>query len=195
MNNTTPQNESTTTNNIASETSPQNISEKLEWSYSGKAMRSQFIFYLIFSLLLVGGGGYVHFAGLIRDDLLMYLWIGVSVIVGLIWLCFYVTYFYRVWTIKYKLEGNCLYCYKGFFTQQRDTFELMYISDLQLVRTLFDIVFNGGVGKLIIFSSTDQTDDKFVINGIENPHHIFETIDKARVKLREQRAFIAGGFN
>ncbi|MDR0390672.1 MAG: hypothetical protein LBH59_02105 [Planctomycetaceae bacterium] len=195
MNNTTTQNESNTTNNTTTETSPKDVAEVLEWSYSGKAMRAQFIFYMIFSLLLLGGSGYVHFAGLIRDDLLTYFWIAIAGIVSLLWLCFYVTYFYRVWTIKYKLEGNCLYCYKGFFTQQRDTFELMYISDLQLVRTLFDIVLNGGVGKLIIFSSTDQTDSKFVITGIENPNHIFEVIDKTRVKLREKRAMITGGFN
>jgi hypothetical protein len=193
MNNTTTQNESNTTNNTTPETSPKDVAEVIEWSYSGKAMRAQFIFYMIFSLLLLGGGGYVHFAGFIRDDLLTYFWIAIASIVSLLWLFFYVTYFYRTWTIKYKLEGNCLYCYKGFFTQKRDTFELMYISDLQLVRTLFDIVLNGGVGKLIIFSSTDQTDSKFVITGIENPHHIFEAIDKTRVKLREKRAMITGG--
>jgi hypothetical protein len=68
----------------------------------------------------------------------------------------------------------------------------MYINDLQLVRTLFDILFNGGVGKLIIFSSSDQTDGKLIILGVENPHYILEAIDKARAKIREQRAFISG---
>ncbi|MDR2641768.1 MAG: hypothetical protein LBC74_03125 [Planctomycetaceae bacterium] len=196
MNNTNSPNESSAlNNNTLPDNTTQNIAGKREWSYSGKAMRAQFILYLIVSLLAIGGVGYSHVAGLIYDNLLMYVWLGIVVLLTLLWLHFYVTYFYRVWTIKYKLEGNCLYCYKGFFTQKCDTLELMYICDLQLVRTLFDIILNGGVGKLIIFSSIDKTDSKLVISGIDNPHHILELIEKTRTKLREQRAIISGNNN
>ncbi|MDR2345918.1 MAG: PH domain-containing protein [Planctomycetaceae bacterium] len=164
----------------------------LEWSYSGKAMRAQFIFHLLISLLIIGGTSYAQFsANWIKDDMVMYFWIGIAIFLAIIWVKFYFTYFYRVLTIKYKLEENRLYSYKGFFTQQRDTLELMYINDIQLVRTLFDIMFNGGVGKLIIFSSIDQTDAKLVIVGVENPYKVVEIIDKTRTKLREQRAIIA----
>ncbi|MDR1479339.1 MAG: hypothetical protein LBJ00_10400 [Planctomycetaceae bacterium] len=181
--------------NTTTETTPPNNSNVLEWSYSGKAMRLRFFLYLILSLLAIGGVGYAYFAKLISDNILVYSWFGVAILVVLLWVNFYVTYFYRVWTIKYKLENNCLYSYKGLFVQKRDALELMYISDLQLVRTLFDIIFNGGVGKLIIFSSADKTDSKLVITGVANPHHVLEVLNKNRTKLREQRGFISGDSN
>ncbi|MDR1484384.1 MAG: hypothetical protein LBT09_06135 [Planctomycetaceae bacterium] len=192
MSNTNLQNESSAGNNVTPETPLHNSGNKLTWSYSGKAMRARFILYLLLSLLAIGGIGYAQFAQSIPDYLLTYFWIGAAVFVGLLWLNFYVTYFYRVWTIKYELEGHCLYSYTGLFTQKRDTLELMYINDLQLVRTLFDIIFNGGVGKLIIFSATDKTDGKLVITGVENPHYILDKIDKTRLILREKRGFISG---
>jgi hypothetical protein len=167
-------------------------SNNLEWSYSGKAMRGQFILYLLISLVGIGGVGYLQFAGLTGDEQLVYFWIGVAILVALIWIQYYAVYFYRVLTIKYKLEDNRLYTYKGLFTQTRDTLELMYVCDIQLVRTLFDIVFNGGVGKVIIFSTMDKTDNKLVITGVDNPYHVVEIIDKTRAKLREQRDFISG---
>jgi hypothetical protein len=192
MSQTNSTNESLPQSNTAPETAPKNNANILEWSYSGKAMRSRFILYLILSLLAIGGVSYLQFAKLISDNVIVYSWISAAVFVALIWVNFYVTYFYRVWTIKYKLEGSCLYSYKGLFVQQRDSLELMYVNDLQLVRTLFDIIFNGGVGKLIIFSSVDKTDNKLVITGVENPHHVLEVLDKTRIKMREQRGFISG---
>ncbi|MDR2171726.1 MAG: PH domain-containing protein [Planctomycetaceae bacterium] len=172
---------------------PNNI--KIEWNYSGKAMRAQFILYSLLSLVVIGGIIGAMFLGWIKDEIFMYSFIGAAVFITLIWVQYFITYFYRVLTIKYRLEDNRLHCYKGLFVQQRDTLELMYVNDLQLVRTLFDIIFNGGVGKLIIFSATDKTDNKLVITGVENPHYILDTIDKIRSKLREQRAFISGGDN
>jgi hypothetical protein len=69
----------------------------------------------------------------------------------------------------------------------------MYISDIQLKRTIIDVIFNGGVGKITIFSTTDKTDKKLVIIGVDNPFRVVEIIDKTRAKLREQRAFISSG--
>lgn len=183
-------------NQINSQNETQSIDDnvnKLEWSYSGKAMRSQFLFNLFISIIGIGGVSYLQFANLMPDDTLVYLWFGVAILVFLIWIQYYITYFYRVWTIKYKLEENLLHCYKGLFVQTRDTLELMYISDIQLKRTIIDVIFNGGVGKITIFSTTDKTDKKLVIIGVDNPFRVVEIIDKTRAKLREQRAFISSG--
>jgi hypothetical protein len=70
--------------------------------------------------------------------------------------------------------------------------ELVYIEDVQLIQTLFDRLLNGGVGQLLIFSSSDKTHSRLMITGIENPQLIFEKVDTARAEVRAKRAIISG---
>lgn len=172
------------------DTTPNNT-ESHEWAYSGKAMRAQCILYWVITFLVLAGTCYLTMIGKqIPDSGFRITWIGVVIVLIALWIQFYSAYFYRTWTIRYKLTEHRLDSYQGLFTKTRDTTELLYIDDLRLVITLWDRVFNGGVGKIIIFSSADKTDHKLELKGIENPQDLFDRIDSARARVRAKRGFI-----
>jgi len=172
-----------------------NVSPELniEWAYSGKAMRAQAILYVLLSLVLVGGGLYATFATNWFGVHYLSAWCGIVICLVLLWGYHYAVYFYRVCTIRYKLTGTHLYAHLGFFTRISDTTELIHIDDVRLVQTLFDRLFNGGVGRLVIFCSADKTDSKLTLIGIDKPKEIFEHINSARTALRAKRAILTGG--
>jgi len=171
------------------ENSPATEKEDIQWAYSGKAMRAQCILYWIITILFFGGGIYLTAIG---SNAYLWAWSGIAVITACLWLHFFAAYFYRTWTIRYKLTNHRLYSYEGFFTKTSDSMELVYIEDIQLVQTLFDRIFNGGIGRLVIFSSADKTHNKLILMGIENPQFIFEKVDTTRAEVRAKRAIISG---
>jgi hypothetical protein len=71
--------------------------------------------------------------------------------------------------------------------------ELIHINDVRLVQTLFDHIFNGGVGKLVIYCPNDKTDVDLVLMGIDKPQEIFEKLDSLRTALRAKRSIIPSG--
>jgi hypothetical protein len=71
--------------------------------------------------------------------------------------------------------------------------ELIHINDVRLVQTLFDRIFNGGVGKLVIFCKQDNTDSELLLTGIDKPGEIFEKIDSLRTALRTKRSILPSG--
>ena len=161
----------------------------IEWSYSGKALRAQALLFVILSLLLVGGGCYAAIA----NSSSMPMWYGIIGCLVLLWGYHYAVYFYRTWTIRYRLTERHLYSHKGLFTQTHDTMELIHINDVRLTQTLFDRIFNGGVGSLILFCAADKTDSELVLAGIEKPKEIFEKIDSLRTTLRAKRSILTSG--
>lgn len=162
----------------------------LEWSYSGKAFRAQFFLYLVITVLLFAGAAYLtFFAG--WNQHFLPIWISAVVLTAILWVQFFTVYFYRIWTIRYKLTDQRLYTYKGFFTKKSDSMELIFIEDMQLIQTLWDRLLNGGVGRIIIHSSADKTDSELILKGIENPNEIFVRIDEVRTELRKKRAIMA----
>ena len=164
----------------------------IEWSYSGKALRAQALLFILLSILLVGGGGYLTYLGWFHSFHRI-AWYVITGILILLWGYHYGVYFYRVNTIRYQLTERHLYAYRGLFTRTSDSMELVHISDVRLVRTLFDRIFNGGVGRLVIYSAVDKTDSELVVKGIDNPKEIFEKIDAFRTALRTSRSILTSG--
>jgi uncharacterized membrane protein YdbT with pleckstrin-like domain len=164
----------------------------IEWSYSGKALRAQAILFGLLSLFLVGGGVYATVADWFGTSYLL-AWYCIAGGIVLLWGYHYAVYFYRTYTIRYRLTERHLYAYQGLFTQVSDTTELIHIDDVQLVQTLFDRLVNGGVGKLVIFCAADKTDSKLTLLGIDKPREIFEQINSARTSLRAKRSILTGG--
>ena len=164
----------------------------IEWSYSGKALRAQALLFLLLSLLLVGGSVYASFVNWYGKAYLM-AWCCITGCLILLWGYHYAIYFYRTYTIRYKLTERHLYAHRGLFTQVSDTTELLHIDDVQLVQTLFDRLLNGGVGSLVIFCAADKTDKKLVLTGIDKPAEIFEKINSTRTALRAKRSILTGG--
>lgn len=165
----------------------------IEWAYSGKALRAQAILFALISLILVGGGLFATFTTNWFGEYYLSAWIGIAICLILIWGYHYGIYFYRTYTIRYSLNERHLCSYKGLFTRVRDTQELVHIDDVQLTQTLFDRIFNGGVGTLVIFSASDRTGSKLIMNGIDKPQEIFDYINTARTALRAQRSILTGG--
>ena len=165
----------------------------IEWSYSGKAMRAQALLCGLLSLILVGIGVYATF--FISSSRLpsMGAWCIILGCLVLLWGYYYMLYFYRVYTIRYRLTDRHLYCYRGLFTRTSDSMELIHINDVRLVQTLFDRIFNGGVGKLVIYCPQDKTDGELVVMGIDKPKEIFEKIDSLRTALRTKRSILPSG--
>ncbi|MDR2757159.1 MAG: PH domain-containing protein [Planctomycetaceae bacterium] len=181
----------TVENSVSATPNEKTEKEEIQWSYSGKTMRAQCFLYWIITFLLFGGGLYLtFFTGL--NFVYLWIWIGIVGLAIILWFQFFTIYLYRTWTLHYKLTNHRLYVYQGFFTKTSDSMELVYIEDVQLVQTLWDRLLNGGVGRLVIFSSADKTHSQLVISGIENPQSIFEKIDTARANVRAKRAIISG---
>ena len=176
-----------------SDTAQSGDSLNVEWSYSGKALRAQACLFVLLSLVLVGGGLYATFFSDLFQYSYFWAWVGIAVGLVLLWGYHFGVYFYRTYTIRYLLNERHLCSYRGLFTRVRDTQELVHIDDVRLVITLFDRVFNGGVGKLVIFSATDRTGEKLILTGIDNPKEIFEHINTARTTLRAKRSILPGG--
>jgi uncharacterized membrane protein YdbT with pleckstrin-like domain len=182
---------------MTEQASPNNDSSQpaemdMEWSYSGKAMRAQAILFWILTLAVTAGGLYATFTNLLGSFYFI-VWCGIAAGLVLLWGYFYTIYFYRVWTIRYKLTDQRLYAYRGLLTRTSDSMELVYIEDVQLIQTLFDRLFNGGVGRLTIFCPSDRTDNKFILTGIDKPMEVFEKIDSARAAVRAKRSILTGG--
>jgi Predicted membrane protein len=174
------------------DTAAKNGKEKsgdLEWAYSGKAMRTQCVFYWIITILLFAVGIYLTMFGPCKDHFLIVM-VSAVVLVALLWVQFFTVYFYRIWTIRYKLTDQRLYTYQGFFTKTSDSMELIFIEDIQMIQTLWDRMFNGGVGRIVIHSSADKTDSILTLKGIDNPAYIFDRIDEIRTELRKKRAIM-----
>ena len=165
----------------------------IEWSYSGKALRAQALMYALLSLIMVGGGLYVTFFTNWFSTFYLPAWCGITGCLVLLWGYHYAVYFYRVYTIRYQLSERHLYADRGLFTRVRDATELIHIDDVQLIQTLFDRIFNGGVGRLVIFCAADKTDGKQTLFGIDKPKEIFEHINSARTALRAKRSILTGG--
>jgi uncharacterized membrane protein YdbT with pleckstrin-like domain len=165
----------------------------LEWSYSGKAMRAQALLYVLLSLILIGIGIYATFFMESTRLPALTAWSIIAGLLILLWGYYYTTYFYRVYTIRYRLTEKHLYCYYGFFTRTSDSMELIHIKDVRLVQTLFDRLFNGGVGKIVVYCPQDKTDSELIIAGIEKPREIFEKLDSLRTALRTKRSILPSG--
>jgi len=163
----------------------------VEWSYSGKTMRAQMYLFCLISLLIIVGGAYAAFSGWLGAAYL-WVWYSIAGVLVLLWGYFYALYFYRTWTIRYRLTEQRLYAHRGLLTRTSDSMELVYIDDVRFVQTLIDRFINGGVGSLTIFCSADKTDKKLVIKGIDKPREIFEKIDSARTTLRAKRSILTG---
>jgi len=71
--------------------------------------------------------------------------------------------------------------------------ELINIEDISVKMTLWDRIFNGGVGTIELYSKTDRTSQGGIalLEGIEDPKANYDIIRKTRDKVRTSRALIS----
>jgi uncharacterized membrane protein YdbT with pleckstrin-like domain len=174
----------------SSPASEQKTSSVYEWHYSGKALRGRCILMWLITILLAVIGFVLTFKAALGDAALRITWAVLVLAIVASWLHYFCTYWYRTQTILYRLTENRLEKIEGIFTRQTDPMELLYITDIRLELKLIDRIINGGVGRMIVFSSNDKTDGEMLIPAIENPHEVYEKLDTARCRVRSKRGFV-----
>lgn len=156
--------------------------------YSGKKMRSWMLMVILITVLFVVLGIFIH------AKLGFYTWLLILLIPILAWLHFLAAYFYRTWTIKYRLTSHRFYNESGLFKKTIDTLEIIDIEDMQMEQSLWDRLINGGVGTVVIHCN-DKTHPIIRLEGLENPQQAFESIDEIRRQRRSTGARIIRSVN
>lgn len=163
---------------------------ELKWTgcrYSRKAFRFRYFCLLLLTLLCLAGAivigpkwGFVARFGL---------WLALPAFLW-VWLLFIA--WYRHLTIQYILEEDRLICKKGLLQQTTDTILVAQINDVQMKRMLWDQVFNGGVG-VIVMHTTDTTDPVLYLRGVDKPQDAFDAIDYLRKEYVRKRGIKSFG--
>ena len=113
---------------------------------------------------------------------------------AIFWIYSLIVYFYMTMTIHYQLESDRLITRKGLFTVRSDTLFVLQIKDLSMTQTLWDRIFNGGIGTICLYTS-DITDGTLLLKGVDRPKEAYEAIDQARKYYIRRRGIMAFGEN
>lgn len=157
-----------------------------EGGYSSKALRDRMIGLFLLTGAFVALGIWLRQKEWMPEGWAGIIWGALMAIPLVCWVWFGCIYVYRVWTIKYRLTTYRFFHEEGIFRRVKDVIEVIDIDDIKLERTLWDRIFNGGVGTVTI-SSTDSTHPDLELRGLEDPERVFASIDEVRRKQRTER--------
>ncbi|MFQ5591739.1 MAG: PH domain-containing protein [Phycisphaerae bacterium] len=93
----------------------------------------------------------------------------------------------RLFQRRYRLTNQRLFIERGILNQTVDQTELIRVDDVRLFKTPLNRLF--GLGSIVI-SSTDASDSKVTIEGIQQPEQIAEAIRSNMWTLRRRSLFI-----
>lgn len=105
-------------------------------------------------------------------------------IVLLIWAFVIVSYLYQRISLDYELTNQRLIHHHGILTRVTNRIEVIDIDDIKFTQNLLERML--GVGTIQILS-TDVSDPKLIIRGIDNVKHVFAIMDDARRDERRKR--------
>ena len=146
--------------------------------YSMKAYRFKAICLFLVSLAILAGAVYACrvYGGVFCHKAVFW---GAAVTVLALWTALLAKMLYRHYTISYKLDREHLLLTHGFFRQTTDTVLIAQIDDIVKIQTLADRLFNGGVGTIEIYAN-DRSDSHIFLEGVDQPHKAFESLDLLR---------------
>lgn len=153
--------------------------------YSGKAFRVHFVL-LVLLTCLAYYLGMKYGSGLYKELGPLCFWLTVQALPILLWLRYCVMYLYYTKTISYELRTDCLITKKGFIRRTQDTLALLRINDVKMEQTLWDTLFYGGIGTVVIYS-TDPSDPELRLSCLEEPKKAFETLTYRYTDLIKRR--------
>ena len=110
--------------------------------------------------------------------------IAVWAIVLVLWLCLACYYLYMRISLDYELTNQRLVHHYGILTRVTNRIEVIDIDDIKFTQNILERML--GVGTIQILS-TDVSDPKLVIRGIDNVKHVFAIMDDARRDERRKR--------
>jgi membrane protein YdbS with pleckstrin-like domain len=166
------------------------VPEEDLWSggYSWHAMSGSFVFATIVTMSAVVAGTYfppLGFPIAIGLVVLMYAYLGVELL-------------FRRLAVRYRLTSQRLIIERGVLARTNDRVLVVEIDDLSVKQGAFERMFN--VGSIVLNTKDRNTLDGtspnsavragegiLTMNGIENPSHVADLIDKARHAERARR--------
>jgi uncharacterized membrane protein YdbT with pleckstrin-like domain len=110
--------------------------------------------------------------------------IAAGVIVLLIWLYVIGYFLYQRISLAYELTNQRLVHYYGILTRVTNRIEVIDIDDIKVTQSILERIL--GVGTIQILS-TDVSDPKLVIRGIDEVKRVFALMDDARRDERRKR--------
>jgi membrane protein YdbS with pleckstrin-like domain len=111
-------------------------------------------------------------------------WIFTFVVVGALWILLLAWLARKRLGIHYKLTNQMFYHQRGILTRTTDRVEVIDIDDITYTQGLFERL--AKVGRIEILSS-DRTNPKFCVEGVENVEEVAKTMDRARRAERIRR--------
>ena len=147
--------------------------------YSWKAMIGYWVLALLATIAGVAigvvAGGYGYGPGV---------WLVVGVILAALWGGLILYYLYERISIEYELTNQRLIHRHGILSQVTNRIEVIDIDDIKFRQNLVDRFF--GVGTIQILS-TDVSDPKLTLRGIDEVKRVFAMMDDARRDERRRR--------
>ena len=138
---------------------------------------------MIFYWLLAGVVTIVAIvAGIVANNAVVWI-IGIAVAFSL-WLAFALYLLYQRLSVEYQLTTQRLFHRKGILARVTNRVEVIDIDDVQFSQNLVERFL--GVGTIRILS-TDISDPKLVMLGIDDVKNVADTIDKVRRDERRRR--------
>ncbi|HUE73409.1 MAG TPA: PH domain-containing protein [Pirellulaceae bacterium] len=111
-------------------------------------------------------------------------------IVLVLWIFLVVYYLYLRFSLAYELTNQRLIHHHGILTRVTNRIETIDIDDIKFTQNLIERFL--GVGTIQILSS-DVSDPKLVIRGIDDVKHVFAIMDDARRDERRKRGMYIDG--
>ena len=143
--------------------------------FSPKAMVLYWLLALVVTIVAV-------VAGVIFNDPTV--WIVALAVAGALWVAFALYLLYQRLSVDYQLTTQRLFQRSGILTRVTNRVEVIDIDDVQFSQNIVERFL--GVGTIRILSS-DVTDPKLVLIGIDDVKNVADTIDKVRRDERRKR--------
>lgn len=89
--------------------------------------------------------------------------------------------------IYYEVSANRIEWARGIFDRRVDNLDMFRVIDLNMRRTVFDVIFGIGTVSLI---TTDKTDPEFVFEKIRRSRDLYDIIKKASLKADQQNRVV-----
>ncbi|MBW8040860.1 MAG: PH domain-containing protein [Planctomycetes bacterium] len=89
--------------------------------------------------------------------------------------------------IYYEVSADRIEWARGIFDRRVDNLDMFRVIDLNMRRTVFDVIFGIGTVSLI---TTDKTDPEFVFEKIRRSRDLYDIIKKASLKADQQNRVI-----
>lgn len=140
--------------------------------FSGKALGHLWFFWILEVI-----GVAVLYWGVLSPDLRAKAWLPyvMMAVLGIPLLYIVWTYLVRKVTVRYRLTTHRLFKETGFISRKLNEVELVRVDDVSVSQNLVQRIFNVG---LVTVISTDATDPRTEIVGIDNPIEVKEIIRK-----------------